>query len=108
MMLAMTAVISLEAVGVILITAMLVTPATTAYLLVKRLPTMMLLGALICSASGVFGIFLSWHSGIAPSAAIVLTMTTLFLLAYLFSPRRGIIWVNWIRPRFLRETPEEL
>jgi ABC-type Mn2+/Zn2+ transport system permease subunit len=68
---------------------------------------MMMLGALICSFSGVFGIFLAWHTGIAPSAAIVLTMTTLFLLAYLFSPRRGIVWVNWIRPRLAHQEQEE-
>ncbi len=107
LMLALTAVIALQAVGVILITAMLVTPATTAYLLVKRLPTMMMLGALICCFSGVLGIFLSWHLGIASSAAIVLTMTLLFLLAYLFSPRRGIIWITWIRPRLTRDYQEE-
>ena len=92
LMLAMTAVIAIQAVGVILIAAMLVTPATTAYLLVRRLHLMMLVGAVICCFSGVFGIFLSWHLSIAPSAAIVLTMTMLFLLAYLFAPGRGIVW----------------
>src|SRR5258708_31032678 len=92
LMLAMTAVIAIQAVGVILIAAMLVTPATTAYLLVRRLHLMMLVGAVICCCSGVFGIFLSWHLSIAPGAAIVLTMTVVFLLAYLFAPGRGIVW----------------
>jgi len=52
---------------------------------------MMLVGAVICCFSGVFGILLSWHLSIAPSAAIVLTMTFIFLLAYVFSPRRGLV-----------------
>jgi ABC-type Mn2+/Zn2+ transport system permease subunit len=104
LMLAMTAVISIQAVGVILIAAMLVTPGATAYLLVRRLHWMMLVGALICCFSGVFGIFLAWHFSLAPSAAIVLTMTVLFALAYLFAPGRGLVWMRRVR-RATAETP---
>ena len=92
LMLAMTAVIAIQAVGVVLIAAMLVTPATTAYLLVRRLHVMMLVAAIICCFSGVVGIFLAWNLSVSASAAIVLTMTALFLLAYLFAPGRGILW----------------
>ena len=98
MMLAMTAVIAIQAVGVVLIAAMMVTPAATAYLLVRRLHRMMLVASILCCFSGVFGIFLSWYVGVSSSAAIVLTMTTLFLLAYLFAPKRGLIW-SWTRRR---------
>lgn len=93
LMLALTAIIAIQAVGVILIAAMLVTPATTAYLLVKRLHTMMFLGAAISCFSGVFGVFAAWHFSVSPSAAIVLTMTGLFIVAYLFAPGRGIVWL---------------
>lgn len=99
LMLAMTAVIAIQAVGVVLIAAMLVTPATTAYLLVRRLHLIMFLGAIICCVSGVLGVFISWHMSvslhlsISPSAAIVLTMTFFFGLAYLFAPGRGAIWL---------------
>ena len=92
LMLAMTAVIAIQAVGVILIAAMMVTPAATAYLLVRRLHLMMILGSVISCFSGVFGIFLSWHLGVSSSAAIVLTMTLLFLCVYLFAPNRGLAW----------------
>lgn len=92
LMLALTAVIAIQAVGVILIAAMMVTPAATAYLLVRRLHLMMIVGALICCFSGVFGVFLSWHLSVSSSAAIVLTMTFLFLVAYLFAPKRGVVW----------------
>ena len=96
-MLALTAVIAIQAVGVILIAAMMVTPAATAYLLVRRLHVMMIVGSVICCFSGVFGVFLSWHLSISSSAAIVLTMTVLFLIAYLFAPKRGLVW-TLIRP----------
>src|SRR5664279_1182111 len=92
LLLAMSAVIAIQAVGVILIAAMMVTPAATAYLLVRRLHRMMVVASAICCFSGVFGIFLSWHLSVSSSAAIVLTMTVLFLLAYLFAPKRGVIW----------------
>ncbi len=91
-MLALAAVIAIQAVGVILIAAMMVTPAATAYLLVRRLHLMMIVASAICCFSGVLGVFLSWHLGLASSAAIVLTMTVIFLLAYLFAPKRGMVW----------------
>ncbi len=102
LMLAMTAVIAIQAVGVILIAALMVTPAATASLLVRRLHWMMLVSAVIACFSGVVGIFLSWHLSMSSSAAIVLTMTALFLLAYLFAPKRGVVWAA-IR---VRRTPE--
>src|SRR5215813_14821526 len=81
LMLAMTAVIAIQAVGVILIAAMMVTPAATAYLLVRRLHWMMLVGSIIACFSGVLGIFIAWHASVSfhynlPSGAtIVLIMT---------------------------------
>lgn len=98
LMLAMAAVIAIQAVGVILIAAMMVTPAATAYLLVRRLHLMMLVGSIICCFSGVLGVLLSWYLSVSSSAAIVLTMTFLFLLAYLFAPQRGLVW-TFIRRR---------
>jgi ABC-type Mn2+/Zn2+ transport system permease subunit len=92
LLLAMTAVIAIQAIGVILIAAMMVTPATTAYLLVRRMHWMMLLGSIISCCAGVVGIMLAWYWNISPSAAIVLTMTCFFLLTYLFAPGRGLVW----------------
>jgi len=104
LMLAMTAVIAIQAVGVILIAAMMVTPAATAYLLVRRLHLMMLVGSAICCFCGLFGVFLSyhlsvnWNLNVSSGATIVLTMTLLFLIAYFFDPKRGQVW-NWIQAR---------
>ncbi|MEP7289174.1 MAG: metal ABC transporter permease [Chloroflexota bacterium] len=103
LMLAMTAVIAIQAVGIILIAAMMVTPAATAFLLVRRLHVMMFLSAALSCFAGVFGIFWAWHYSLAPSAAIVLTMTALFFLAYLFSPSRGIVWAAVARTKLADE-----
>ena len=63
--------------------AMLVTPAATAYLLVKRFSSMMLLGAGLGALSGVLGLYVSYWTGIASGAAIVLVATGFFLLSLL-------------------------
>jgi manganese/iron transport system permease protein len=91
-MIAVTIVIALQTVGVALTVAMLVTPAAAASLLARRLPAMMLVGAAIGSFSGVVGLYLSYYANVASGPAIVLVCTALFLLAFLFSPRKGIVW----------------
>jgi ABC-type Mn2+/Zn2+ transport system permease subunit len=91
-LLAITVVIGVQAVGVAMIAATLVTPAATARFFVKRLHQMMALSALLASVCGVIGIYLAWHLQIAASAAIVLTMTVAFALAFLFAPERGYFW----------------
>jgi manganese/iron transport system permease protein len=90
--LAITVVVGVQAVGVALIAATLVTPAATARFFVKRLHWMMLVSALIAASSGVIGMYIAWYQGIAPSATIVLTMTFFFLLAFLFAPNTGYFW----------------
>ncbi len=91
-LLALTIVIGVQAVGVALVAAMLVTPAATSRFFVRRLHHMMILAAIIGSLSGIVGMYLAWHLRIAPSAAIVLTMTAIFLLAFFFAPGKGYIW----------------
>jgi manganese/iron transport system permease protein len=91
-LLALTIVISMQTVGVGLVAAMLVTPAATAYLLVRRLPAMMALSGLIGGFSSLIGLFASYHLNVASGAAIVLTTTAFFLLAFLFAPQRGLVW----------------
>jgi manganese/iron transport system permease protein len=81
-LIAVTVAVSLQTVGVALMVAMLVTPAATAYLLTHRLPAMMALAALLAVVSGVAGLYLSYYLSIASGAAIVLTATLLFLLAF--------------------------
>jgi manganese/iron transport system permease protein len=83
-LIAVTVAVSLQTVGVALMVAMLVTPAATAYLLTQRLPIMMALAAFFAALSGVIGLYLSYYLSIASGAAIVLTATSFFVLAFLW------------------------
>jgi len=91
-LLAVTIVIGVQVVGVALVAAMLVTPAATARFFTRRLQHMMLLGAFLGALSGIVGLYFAWHLRVAPSAAIVLTMTGVFLLAFFFAPGKGYAW----------------
>jgi manganese/iron transport system permease protein len=95
-LLAMTIVTSMQTVGVGLVAAMLVTPGATAFLLTKRLPAMMGLAALLGALASVVGLYISYYLNIASGSTIVLTATLFFVLAYLFSPRKGI-FKNWAK-----------
>lgn len=88
-LLAVTIVVGLQAVGVVLMVAFLVTPAATARLLTDRLPAMMLIGGLVAGASGVVGLYLTYYAEIAASAAIVLPCTACFAAALAWSSRGG-------------------
>lgn len=88
---AVVIVVSIRAVGVALVLAMLVTPASAAYLLTRRLPGMMLAGAAIGAGSAVAGLYLSYYANLASGPAIVLVETTLFLLVLAVSPRRKLL-----------------
>ncbi len=93
-LIALTIVVSLQTVGVALMVAMLVTPAATAYLLTRRLWHMMIVGAVVGVISAVGGLYLSFYLNIASGAAVVLVCTALFLVAFLFAPRRGALWTR--------------
>ncbi|MCB0175597.1 MAG: metal ABC transporter permease, partial [Anaerolineae bacterium] len=95
LLIAVTIVLSLQTVGVALMAAMLVTPAAAASLLTRRLPVMMVLSATIGAISAIAGLYLSFYVNIASGPAIVLVCTTFFLLAFLFSPRQGLLIKRW-------------
>lgn len=88
-LIAITVAVALQTVGVALMVAMLITPATTAYLLTRRLPSMMGLAALFAIFSGVIGLYLSFYLGIASGAAIVLVATALFGIVFLLHLQRA-------------------
>jgi manganese/iron transport system permease protein len=86
---AITIVLSLQTIGIALVTAMLVTPAATAYLLTRRFPSMIALSAVCGAISGVIGLYASYYLNIVSGSSVVLTATVLFLLSFLFSPKSG-------------------
>jgi ABC-type Mn2+/Zn2+ transport system permease subunit len=97
-LIALVIVASIQAVGVALVLAMLVTPASAAYLLARRLPMMMALASGIGALSGIIGLYLSFYWNIASGPAIVLVETALFLLIFLLAPGRGT-FAAWARRR---------
>jgi manganese/iron transport system permease protein len=81
----------IKTVGVILVVALMVGPAATAYLLVTELHWMMIVGAGLGVLFGVVGMYSSYYLDIPSGPAIGLVVFTGFLLALLFSPRQGIL-----------------
>ena len=79
LLLTATIVVSLAAVGIILVLAMLVTPAATARLLVDRFTPMMILGAALGALYGIVGWYVSYHLGWSPGGSIVLVATAGFV-----------------------------
>jgi manganese/iron transport system permease protein len=90
-LIALTIVASLKAVGVILVLALLVIPGATAYLLVKRLHQVMLLGAAIGIIASISGMYLSFYQNLPSGPAIVLVSAGFFTLAFLLSPTHGLL-----------------
>jgi manganese/iron transport system permease protein len=88
LLLAVTVVVALQTVGAGLMTAMLITPAATAYLVTRRLPRMLAVAALIGVLSGVAGLYLSYYVAVASGAAIVLIATACFVVAWAVTRRR--------------------
>ena len=90
-LLALTVGVSLQTVGVGLVAAMLVTPAATAFLLTRRLSRMMALSAAFGAASSVAGLYFSYYLNVASGAAVVLTATVVFMVAFVAAPQRGLL-----------------
>ena len=88
---AVSIVISLQAVGIILVVAMLVTPPAAAQMLTVRFGRLMGLAVAISVAASVIGLYLSFWLDVASGATIVLTQTAAFLVALFVGPRRGVL-----------------
>jgi manganese/iron transport system permease protein len=88
-LLALTVVTGIQVVGVLLTSALLVTPAAAAALVTNRLPRMMAIAALIAIGSGIAGLYLSYHYDVSSGAAIVLTCTLCFSIAWIARTLRG-------------------
>ncbi|MBP1047190.1 metal ABC transporter permease [Enterococcus sp. BWM-S5] len=91
-LLTLVAVTSLQTVGTILVIAMLITPAATAYQLTNSLSKMIGLASLFGLLSAVIGLFFSYSYNLPSGATIVLAAAAFFILAFLFSPTKGLIF----------------
>ncbi|KAF0815930.1 Manganese ABC transporter, inner membrane permease protein SitD [Bacillus sp. ZZV12-4809] len=91
-LLTMVTVASLQTVGIVLVVAMLITPAAAAYLLTERLWVMIFLASGIGVISSITGLYFSFTYNLASGATIVISSTVIFILVFLFSPKHGLIW----------------
>ncbi|MGV8969787.1 MAG: metal ABC transporter permease [Microbacteriaceae bacterium] len=90
-LLALTAVVALQAVGVILVVAMLIIPGATAQLLTNNFSRMLVLAPVIAAACSVVGLYVSYYLDTASGGMVVLTQGAAFTLVYFFSPKHGLI-----------------
>lgn len=84
-------VVALQTVGAILVIAMVVTPGATAYLLTDRFPRLVTIAILIGSLSSGIGAYLSYFLNGATGGVIVCLQTFIFLMAFCFAPKYGLI-----------------
>jgi manganese/iron transport system permease protein len=97
-LLSLTIVGSLKAVGIILVIAMLVAPGATAYLLTDSFERMLVIATAVAVGSSALGTVASFHLDAATGACIVLLQAMVFVLAFLFAPKRGLVTL-WRRRR---------
>lgn len=109
-MLSLTIVASIQSVGVILVVAMLIIPSSTAYLLTHQLLYMLVISAGVGLCSAVLGFMGAIYFETTPGPAMTLLATMFFMLALLFSPKRGFLITRWIkfRKRWVAEREDVL
>src|SRR5215208_6298635 len=85
------ALLGVTIVGIIMVVAMLVTPAATAQLIVVRFGQMMVVASVLAATAAVIGLYASFYLNVASGASIVLVETLFFVIALVFGPRTGLL-----------------
>lgn len=83
--------VALQAVGIVLVVAMLITPGATAYLLTKRFDRMLLLSVVVTAFGSIIGVYASYYLDVSTGGAVVLAQAAAFVVAYLFGARGGVL-----------------
>ncbi|MBY6387228.1 MULTISPECIES: metal ABC transporter permease [Rhodococcus] len=96
--LALTSVVALQAVGVVLVVAMLIIPGATAYLLTEKFSRMLVIAPVVSAICAITGIYVSYYLDTASGGMVVMTQGIVFALVYLFSPSQGVI-AKWTSQR---------
>ena len=90
-LLTLVAVTSLQTVGTILVIAMLITPAATAYQLTDKLLVMIVLSTVFGTLSSIVGLYFSYSYNLPSGATIVMAAAIFFIVAFIFAPKKGLI-----------------
>lgn len=88
---ALTVVIALQAVGIVLVVAMLITPGAIGYLLTDRFDHMLLYAGVASIGSCLAGTYISYYADISTGGSIVIVLSTIFVLTYVFAPHNGLL-----------------
>lgn len=94
---------SLQTVGAVLVIAMVITPGATAYLLTDRFDRLLILATLIGSTTALLGAYLSYFFNGVTGAMIVIFQTAVFVLAFIFAPKHGLLAMRY---RTAKTNPE--
>lgn len=105
LLLSFSVVASLQSVGVILVVAMLITPASAAYLLTQRLKIMLIISASIGVFAAISGLFIAIIFETTPGPAMTLMATFAYLMAILFSPQKGLL-SKWLKQYRMKQKVE--
>lgn len=89
-LISLTIVGALQAVGIVLVIALLIAPGAIAFLVTRRFATMLILASIISVICGLLGVYLSFFIDSAPAPTIVLLLSLCFILAFIHSQRRTI------------------
>jgi ABC-type Mn2+/Zn2+ transport system permease subunit/Mn-dependent DtxR family transcriptional regulator len=107
LLLSLSIVASLKAVGVILVVSMLIAPAATALLLSDRLQKVVVISAFIGLLSAIIGLVLAIKLETTPGPAMAVTASTFFLLAVFFSPKKGLLFKYLYQYRIRKKVERE-
>ena len=97
MMLSLTIVSTLSSVGIILSIGLLIAPGAIAFLITNQFKKMLVIAPLITILSSFFGIFLSFFIDSAPAPTIILVLSSVFILVFLFTQIKDFVYLHFIR-----------
>ncbi|WP_345862185.1 metal ABC transporter permease [Streptococcus pyogenes] len=97
-LLTLVAVTAMQSVGTILIVALLITPAATAYLYANSLKVMLVMSSLLGALASVLGLYLGYTFNVAAGSSIVLTSAMMFLISFFVSPKQGYL-KRWMQKK---------
>ncbi len=95
LLLSFAVVAALKTVGVILVVAMLITPASTALLFSDRLQNVIIIAGFVGLFSAILGLILAIQLETTPGPAMAVTATLFYIIAVFFSPKRGLVFKKW-------------
>ena len=106
-LLSASVVAAMQTVGAFLVIALVVTPGATAYLLCDRFPRLIVTSVTIGSVTSFFGAYISYFLDGATGGIIVVLQTVIFLIAFVFAPKHGLLVAKRKAKQALKRDPSD-